>query len=112
VEYKRFFVQAFERTPGKWRAKIWRIDGAPVKVVSAKKLAKFVTRFDETTAIFAMVTAMAAIDGGTFVRDRVASERFWRRRGHANGIRTPPDMRPRSGLSRRAAERRPPLILK
>ena len=27
VEYKRFIVRAFEQEIGKWRARIWRVDG-------------------------------------------------------------------------------------
>ena len=77
----RFVVKAFEREPGKWRANIRRADGKPVKVISGKKLEKSVTRFDAGTAVDAIRMAMVAIDAGTFVRDRVATEKFWRRRG-------------------------------
>ena len=76
---QRFVVKAFERAPGKWRASIRRADGKPVKVVGGKKLEKSVTRFDARTAVAAIRIAMAAIDAGTFVRDRVATEKFWRR---------------------------------
>ena len=79
VEYKRFVVKAFEREPGKWRASIRRADGKPVKVIGGKKLEESVTRFDAGTAVAAIRMAMAAIDAGTFVRDRVATEKFWRR---------------------------------
>ena len=57
---KGFYVQAFEREPGKWRANIRCVDG---KLVN--------------TAVAAMVMAMDVIDAGTFVR--VATEKFWRR---------------------------------
>jgi hypothetical protein len=81
MEYKRFVVQAFEREPGKWRANVRRADGKPVKVIGGKKLEQSVTRFDARTAVAASRMALAAIDAGTFVRDRVATEKFWRRRG-------------------------------
>ena len=85
VEYMRFVVKAFEREPGKWRANIRRADGKPVKVIGGKKLEKSVTRFDASTAVVAI--RMAAIDAGTFVRDRVATEKFWRRRGQSSRTR-------------------------
>lgn len=80
VEYKRFIVRAFEREPGKWRASIRRADGQPVKVIAGKKLDQSITRFDVRTAVAAIRMAIAAIDVGSFARDRVATEKFWRRR--------------------------------
>ena len=77
--YKGFYVQAFEREPGKWRANIRRVDGKLVKVVSRETLEKSTTRLDAATAVAAMVMAMDVIDAGTIVR--VATEKFWRRRG-------------------------------
>jgi hypothetical protein len=79
MEYKRFVVRAFEREPGKWRGSIRRADGKPVKVISGRKLEQSVTRFDARTADAAIHMAMATIDAGTFVRDRAATEKFWRR---------------------------------
>ena len=73
MEFKRFVVQAFERELGKWRASIRRADGKPVKVIGRKKLEQIVTRFDAPTAVAAIFMAMAAIDAGTFARDRVAT---------------------------------------
>jgi hypothetical protein len=81
MEYKQFSVQAFEREPGKWRADIRRADGEPVKVIGRKKLEKSITRFDASSAVAALVVAMDVIDAGTFVRDRVGTEKFWRRQG-------------------------------
>jgi len=78
MEYKRFYVQAFERKPGKWRANIQRADGKPVKVIGGTKLKHSVTGFDATTAAAALVMAMTVIDAGAFVRDRAATEKFWR----------------------------------
>ena len=81
MEYKRFVVRAFERESGKWRASIRRADGKPVKVIGGRKFEQSVTRFDARTADAAIRMAMAAIDAGTFVRDRAATVKFWRRRG-------------------------------
>lgn len=82
MEYKQFVVKAFEREPGKWRASIRRADGKAAKVIGGKKLDQSITHFDECTAAAAILIAMAAIDAATFVviRDRVATEKFWRRR--------------------------------
>ncbi len=82
MEYKGFYVEAFEREPGKWRANIRRIDGKPVKVIGRERLEKSVTKFDATTEIAAKAIAMEVIDAGTFVRQRVATEKFCRRRRH------------------------------
>ncbi len=87
MEYKRFVVRAFEQEPGKWRANIRRADGKPVKVIGGKKLEQSVTRFDAHTAVAAIRMAVAEIDAGTFVRDRVATEKFWRRRGQSSTAR-------------------------
>ena len=85
MEYKGFYVQAFEREPGKWRANIRRVDGKLVKVVSREKLEKSATKLDATTAVAAMVMAMDVIDAETFVR--VATEKFWPRRGKSSESR-------------------------
>jgi hypothetical protein len=81
MEYKRFVVRAFEQEPGKWRASIRRTDGKPVKIIGGKKLYQRNMSGDERTAAAALLTAMAAIDAGTPARGRVATEKFWRRRG-------------------------------
>jgi hypothetical protein len=79
MEYKQFAVQAFEREPGKWRARIRRVDGNPVQVIGTNKLDQSITRADDATPAAALLTAMAAIDEGIFGRERAARERFWRR---------------------------------
>jgi hypothetical protein len=84
MEYNGFAVQAFEREPGKWRARIRRVNGEPVQVVGTNKLDQSITRVDERTPAAALLTAMAAIDEGIFVRDRVATEKFWRRREYSS----------------------------
>jgi hypothetical protein len=64
VEYKQFFVKAFEQKPGKWRARIKRLDGKPV--VAARrdraKVDEFVTSSDSSTPNDALLRAFAAID--------------------------------------------------
>jgi len=65
-----------------------------------KKLEQSVTCFDAPTAVAAIFMAMAAIDAGTFARDRVATEKFWRLRGRssdalATGNGTDPEPRRR-----------------
>jgi len=84
MEYKHFAVQAFEREPGKWRASIRRVDGDPVQIMGATKLDQTITHIDDRTAPAALLTAMEAIDAGTFVRDRVDTEKFWRRRAQSS----------------------------
>jgi len=80
MEYKQFAVQAFEREPGKWRARIRRVDGEPVQIIGANKFEQSITRVDDRTPAAALLTAMNAIDAGTFERDRMATEKLWRRR--------------------------------
>ena len=38
VEYKQFFVKAFEQRPGKWRARVKRCDGRPLMVVGHNRV--------------------------------------------------------------------------
>jgi hypothetical protein len=83
MQYKQFIVRAFELQPGKWRAKVRRADGKPVKIMGRKKLDQFVTTFDATTAVAAMLVAIKTIDAGTFSREKAYTERFWRRRASA-----------------------------
>jgi hypothetical protein len=78
VEYRRFIVRAFEQESGKWRARIWRVDGAPIALAGRKKLRFFVTGVDANAAPDAMLMAMAAIDAGSFSHNRVHKERYWR----------------------------------
>lgn len=95
MEYKRFAVQAFEREPGKWRARIRRVDGEPVQLTGTDKLDQSITRADERTQAAALLMAMAAIDEGTFVRDRAATEKFWRRREYQSPTSAPPKLQRR-----------------
>jgi hypothetical protein len=68
VEYKEFFVKAFEQRPGKWRARVKRLDGKPL--IAARRdrtrVDEFVTSSDSSMAEDALLTAIAAIDSGAF----------------------------------------------
>jgi hypothetical protein len=70
VEYKDYFVRAFQREPGKWRASVKRLDGKPIMLVGPgrKKLEQFVTGMDSLTPKDALRLAMAAIDADAFSR--------------------------------------------
>jgi hypothetical protein len=80
MEYKQFVVRAFEREPGKWRAKILRPDGQPL-IRGRKRIVQFVTGLDRTTPSAALIAALEAIDAGAFSRAGTLTEKFWRRRG-------------------------------
>ena len=81
MEYQGFVVDAFERDPGKWRAKISRSSGKPV-ITGRKRIWRFVTGIDATTAPVALLMALEAIDAGAFTRAAPLPEKFWRRHGH------------------------------
>jgi hypothetical protein len=67
MEYKQFIVEAFERAPGKWRARVRRSDDKAIIVMTDRpKLAEFVTGVDVKSAQAAMLMALAAIDAGAF----------------------------------------------
>jgi len=70
VEYREFFVKAFEQQPGKWRAKVKRCDGRPLMVVGHNrlKIEEFVTSPDSLTPDDALLKAITAIDAGAFSR--------------------------------------------
>jgi hypothetical protein len=83
MEYKRFVIDAFEREPGRWRARISRRSGKPLIATGAAKLQVFVTGLDSASASEAMILAMATIDAGMFFRNTHRStEKFWRRGGN------------------------------
>lgn len=74
MQYHEFSVIAFEREPQKWRARVRRADGMPIRIQGLKKLDHFVTGIDSETPQAALLAAIAAIDAGTFSRNRAASE--------------------------------------
>jgi hypothetical protein len=81
MEYQGFVVDAFERDPAKWRAKISRFSGKPV-ITGRKRIWRFVTGVDATTASAALLMALEAIDAGAFSRAPPLPEKFWRHNGH------------------------------
>ncbi len=87
MEYQGFVVDAFERGPGKWRAKLSRSSGRPL-ITGRKRIWQFVTGIDTTTAPAALLMALEAIDAGTFSRAAPIPEKFWRRRGRCSNAPT------------------------
>lgn len=76
MNYKQFTIRAFEREPGRWRARVLRT----AIVRGRAKLIPFLTETDSATAVDAMTVAMDAIDAGEFSPPiRTPSERFGRR---------------------------------
>jgi hypothetical protein len=79
VEYKQFTINAYEREPGKWRARVRRTSGRAL-IAGRAKLLEFVTATDGSSEADAMTTAIEAIDAGAFSRaTKRSSEKFWRR---------------------------------
>lgn len=75
MDYKQFTISAFEREPGRWRARVRRM----AIVRGHRKLIEFVSQKDSSTAIDALTVAMNAVDVGEFSPpERRSSERFWR----------------------------------
>jgi len=74
MDYKQFTITAFERTDGKWRARVWRVKA---KRFSARKLKPFETKKDSASAADALKFAMEAIDTGV-LPPRQSPERYWR----------------------------------
>jgi hypothetical protein len=80
MEYQQFIINAFERRPGKWRARVRRASGRPLLATGRTKMEEFVTGIDAASASEAMIMAMDAIDSGTFSRKTSRStEKYWRR---------------------------------
>ena len=87
MEYKGFYLWAFEREPGRWRAAIRRKSGMPL-TSGYKRFAKYTTDADATTAAGALNMAMAAIDTDFSRSKKGKSERFWRVTGTKTKQRT------------------------
>ena len=79
MEYQGFIVQAFEREPGKWRAKVVRPDGEPL-IKDRNGIMHFVTGIDRLTPSAALLDAVKAIDAQTFSRPPELPEALRRRR--------------------------------
>jgi hypothetical protein len=65
VEYKQFFVKAFERRPGKGRARVKRLDGKPI-LVARRDQAR--VRIHRHPTMLSQLRAIADIDAGAFSR--------------------------------------------
>jgi ribosomal protein L34 len=66
MDYKEFTINAFEREPGKWRARVRRASGRSLITTRRTKMQEFITGIDADSASKAMVMAMDAIDAGAF----------------------------------------------
>jgi hypothetical protein len=76
MKYKSLLIEAFEREPGKWSAKITRAHGGPL----GSRIRKFVTSAEHSSATEAMMNAMEVIDAGFFSRNtQRIKEKYWRR---------------------------------
>jgi hypothetical protein len=89
MEHKQFIVRAFEREPGKWRAKILRPTGKPL-VTDRKRTVQYISGVDRATASAALLAALEAIDAGAFARPATLTEKFWHRRGSNTPARIVP----------------------
>lgn len=79
MEYKQFTISAYEREPGKWRARVRRTSGRAL-IAGRTKLLEFVTGRDGSSEAAALAMAIEAIDAGAFSRaTKRSSEKFWRR---------------------------------
>jgi hypothetical protein len=79
VQYKQFEISAYEREPGKWRARVRRTSGRAL-MAGRGKLLEFVAAIDCPSKADAMTMAIEAIDAGAFSRaTQRSSEKFWRR---------------------------------
>jgi hypothetical protein len=78
MKYKTFIIDVLEQEPGKWRARVTREHGRPLKS-RRRKLREFVSSVDYSSAVEAMAFAMEMVDAGTFTRSTERStERYWR----------------------------------
>jgi len=88
MQYKGFDIRAFEQEPGKWRARIVRANGKPLRATS-RNLREFETSADLSSAVDALISAMQVVDGLTltmeatdagfiFHNTKRKTERHWR----------------------------------
>jgi hypothetical protein len=79
VKYKSFVIRALKQKPGKWRARVTRERGRPLKSTSRKRR-EFVSMIELSSPAEAMAFAMEMVDAGKFTRSTERStERHWRR---------------------------------
>jgi hypothetical protein len=86
VDYKQFTITAFERSRGKWRARVWRIGTTPPN--ARRKPQPFETQRDSASAADALKVAMDAIDAGGLPH-RPTPERYWRPKRGTQPMRRP-----------------------
>ncbi len=87
MEYRHFVISAFERAPGKWRARVSRTDGKAL-LASHKRTKNFEIDRDAATGAAALLLAMAAIDKGFIsTAEKTPFEKFWRRRHSVESAR-------------------------
>lgn len=78
MQYKQFTISVYQREPGKWRARVRRINGRAV-LAGSGKLLEFVTAKDSSSEADAMSMAIETIDARALARaTKRSSEKFWR----------------------------------
>jgi hypothetical protein len=79
MQYKGLDITAFEQEPGKWRARIVRANGRPLKA-NDRQLLESATSANLSSPVDALTLAMEAVDAaGLFFRNtNWKTERFWR----------------------------------
>ena len=77
MQYKGFDIRAFEQEPGKWRARIVKVNGKPLKATS-RNLRKFETSVDLSSAVDALISAMQAVDGLTLTMEAMDADFLFR----------------------------------
>jgi hypothetical protein len=84
MKYRTFIIDVLEQEPGKWRARVTREHGRPLKSTSRKRR-EFVSSVNHSSAAEAVAFAMEMVDAGTFTRGTERStERYWRRLSKAD----------------------------
>jgi hypothetical protein len=69
MQYKGFEITAFEETPGKWRARIVRANGKPLRS-NHRKLVKTLASTNLPSAVDALTLALEVVDAaGLFFRN-------------------------------------------
>jgi hypothetical protein len=78
MQYKRFLIKAFQPEDGKWRARITRAHGRPLKSTDPK-CREYTTSVDCSLAAEALTIGIETIDAGCFSgKAEPSTEKFWR----------------------------------
>ena len=77
MQYKGFDIRAFKQEPGKWRARVVRANGKPLKATS-RNLREFETSVDQSSAVDALISAMQAVDGLTLTMEATDADFLFR----------------------------------